>query len=295
MAEDDRVDVGFGFSDDYTAGVKEAKKETEEMNETLRETKDSSDDANLSFLATKEAVDAVGGSFAKIRAGAEDLNIVTEEQAEILRKVEGVADLFTGTAELALGTMKLWTQATVAQRNAMIGLGAAVGAAGLAFAAVNAESASARAHYSVLTGVTTGLALAEFTLAAAKMSSWVAGAGPLAPAMAALIGGALAASATYIASTRASVGLQTGRDQTVEAEVNATGDVRLHQGERIIVTREGGVPAELSALAGRAPLINHFHMTLVGQYNLGNPAGLRQTSEQIGRDVARQLGVMNIG
>lgn len=223
----------------------------------------------------------VGGSVAKIRAGLEDLQIVTEEQAEALRKIEGAADLFTGTAQLATGAMHLWKKATDAQKTAMIGLGLATASVGLAMMAMNAQTNEEAALFSTLTGITSGLAIAQFTLALAKYSAAVAGAGPAAPIMAAVIGGALVAASVYWVSTKDMASAQTGEGQVLNAEVLQTGLVEIHQGEQMSITRGGGVMANLRRTGGGG--FRDLNITLVGAFDPMDPRGQRRIATQLGR------------
>lgn len=294
--EEREVKATLKFEDEYTEGVKQASKETDRMDKSLEDVQESSLEANIAFMATLDAVDKLGGGVAKIRGGLEDLGIVNEQTAETLRKVEGAADLVVGTAEIAIVTMAGWTRATEGQRNALLGLGAAAAAAGLAFAAVNAETEEAKAVYSALTGVAAGLAAAEFTLAAAKMAGWVAGAGPLSPAMAAVIAGALvaasAAAATYWASTKETASAQMGEGQEkvfmVEEggdvrprrfAIDQTGEIQLHAGEEATITRRGA-PAEVSPIEQpRAPLIGVVNFN--GWFSPLDPRGQRRAAEAL--------------
>ena len=249
--DDKELKVSMEFDDNYTDKVEEAADSTEKLDKSLQDTEESALEANIAFLATMEAIDQVGGSVAKIRAGLEDLGIVTEEQAAALRKIEGAADLFTGTAQLATIATHGWKKATDLQKTSLLGVAAAAAAAGSAVMAMNAETAEQRALYSTLTGITAGLAIAQFTLALAQYSSAVAAAGPAAPIMAALIGGSLIAATTYWASTKAAAGAQTGPGEIREAEVMMTGQVEVHQGERMRLTRDGRTPASLRGMAER--------------------------------------------
>lgn len=292
------------FNDEYTDGVKEAKQSTDRLDKSLEDVGETSAEANLRFLATMEAIDKVGGAVSKIRGGLEDLGIVSEETAKQLRKIEGAADLVVGSAQIAIVGMEAWTRATDNQRTAMIGLAFAAAAVGSAMAAMNAQSEEERAVFSTLTGITAGLAAAEFTLAAAKAAQWTASSGPLAPVTAAAIAaglvGAAAAIATYIAASRndsESVRMQTGPGVIKEAEVLSTGQIAdgliVDAGEDVTVrASRPTVPDAIlrEKTGGSAPAIGEMNVTIIGAFNPWDPSENRRAAETLGENTVRKLG-----
>ena len=250
-----------------------------------------------------EAIDKVGGAVAKIRGGLEDLGIVSEETAEKLRKIEGAADLIVGSSQIAVVSMEAWTRATKNQRTAMIGLAAAAAAVSFAVAAANTENEDAKKVYSALTGVTAGLAAAEFTLAAAKAAQWTAASGPLAPVTAAAIAAGLvgvsAAIATYIASSekaQSTLGLQTGAGVIKEAEVLSSGQIAsgisVDAGEVVSVraARPNVAESILRERTTGGPMIREMNVTIIGAFNPWNPAENRKAAEVMGENIIRRLG-----
>lgn len=305
MANEEEVRVDMKFRDEYTDGVKQARDMTEGLDRSLEDAGESSAEANLRFLATVEAVDRLGGGVSKIRGGLEDLGIVSGETAEQLRKVEGAADLMVGTAEIAIVSMEAWTRATNNQKIALIGVASAAAAVGTAMVAMNAESEDQRKIFSALTGVTAGLAAAEFTLAAAKAAGWTASAGPASPAMAAVIAGSLvataAAIATYVVASRkaaeeAEAGLQTGPGVIKEAEVLASGQIadgiRVDAGEAISI--RAARPTATQAILGESrsmhPAIREMNVTIIGAFNPWDPAENRKAAEVLGENIVRRIG-----
>jgi hypothetical protein len=239
-------------------------------------------------LATVEAIDAWGGGVSKIRGGLEDLGIVSEETANKLRKVEGAADIMVGSAQISIVALEAWKRATDAQKFAMIELGLVTAAVWAAYGAFTAQSNAQRIAFSLLTGITAGLAAAKFTLALAEASAAIAAAGPAAPIVAGLIGGGLAAGAVYWAATKAKAEGQTAIGEEREFEVRQSGIVEVHQGERMRLSREGEGAANLGRpRRGSGANIN---VTLVGNFNLNDPVGVRRTGEQLGDYLDRYLG-----
>lgn len=178
--------------------------------------------------------------------------------------------------------------ANVTLRTSLIGVAFAAGAIGAAMLAVNAQTKEQQVLFSVLTGIATTLAIAQFAAAAGLFAANVAGAGILAPVLAAVIGGALAAAATFAAASKAQAGLQTGTGEAKEFEVGATGNVEIHQGEQGRITRGGGTPALLRPIEPRgAPIIGQ--LTIVNAFNPFDPSGQRMVADQIGGFIASRV------
>lgn len=288
MAEK-KLTVEMDFEDKYTDEVRDAADETDKLDRSLQSTEKSSMEANIAFLATVDALDKFGSGVSKIKGGLEDLNVVNEEQAEQLQKVVGAVDIFVGSAEIAVIGMAAWTRATEAQKTAMIGLGLASASAGLAIAAVNAQTKEGKAILSAMTGVTTGLAIAQFTLALATASQRVAAAGPAAPVVAGLIGGGLVAVGTYWAAIKSQAGAQTAPGEERVFEADTGGVIEIHGGETARITREGRTSPALRQREG-VPAIGTFNLTLVSAIDPFNPAGQRAIAERTADYMDRVLG-----
>lgn len=201
--DDETVQVGMRFEDEYSDGAKRAADAARDLDKTQKDVEESTLESNIAFLAQMEALDGVTSGYNQVIGGADDLGVVNQEQMEQLRKI-------TGALDLTVGSLKLYTIASEALADvntallipSLLGVAAAAGAIGFALMASNAQSEEARVTFSVLTGVATGLAAAQFTLAAANAFESVALAGPAAPIVAGLIAGGLAAIGTYLATAK---------------------------------------------------------------------------------------------
>lgn len=284
MADKD-LNVKMKFEDDFTEGAERAEGQAKKLDKSVDDLSESTVEANIQFLATVEAVDKLGGGVAKIRGGLEDLGIVNEETAESLRKVEGAADLMVGSAEIAIVTMHVWKGASDALKMSLIGTTFAAMGVGAAFLAINAQTEETRALFSALTGVSMGLAAAQFTLAAANSIAWVAANPLLAPVLIGAIAATVAGLATYIAAGRAAASAQTAPGEVKVLEVEGTGNVLVHAGEQMIVGRPG--PREGGRRRGREFPVTINFIGVVGTFD---QRALDKTEEIIGRVVSNALG-----
>lgn len=284
MADRD-VSVRMTFEDEYTDGVKKADDATKDLDSSTEKMTEANLEANVQFMATLQGMERFNGGIRKTIQGLNDVGIISEKTRQDLKGVTGGLDVMTGTLQVAYVAMTAWTRATEAQKMAMVGLGAAAGAVGLAMVAMNATTEKQRVLFSLLTGVTAGLAVAQFTLALAEMSAKVAAAGPLAPIMAALIGGSIVAGATYIAATREQASAQTGLGEAKVVEARTTGNFTIHEGEEAVVRRISA--AEAPAPGGPSVVVNN---TFVGWFSPLDPRGQQRISEETARGIYQRLG-----
>lgn len=268
MADDKEVKVKLTLEDEYSDKVEQAAEKTEKLDQATQDLKGSTLEENVAFLTTIETLDKFGGSVSKIRGGLEDTGLVSEDTAKQLMKVQGAVDLLVGSAEIFMMVQRVMNAEmlknitiTRTQALAMGTLAASAGAVGFAYAAINAGSREQAALYSTLTGITAGLAAAEFTLAVAKFSEAVAGWGPAAPIIAGIIMAAIAGGATYLASLKASAQTEEGEVRTVEQ----TGLVLVHAGEQI-----GRVSEPQQAATGSIQVVVNGHIKPVDERTLAD-------------------------
>ena len=240
---DKEVSVKLTLDDELSDGMDKATQSTERLNKSVESLKDSSIETNVAFMANLETLDRFGGSIAKIRGGLQDTGIVSAETAEQLMKVQGAVDLIVGSSEILIVVQRTLQKTTQTQALAMGTLAAAAGGVAAAYMAINARSEQERELFAALTGVSLGLAAAQFTLALAKYSAAVADAGPLAPVVAGIITASLAAGAVYFASLKASAETEPGEIRVVEK----TGVALVHEGETIGRVSEPIRPATMPA------------------------------------------------
>ncbi len=263
---DKEVKVKLELEDDYSDKVEQATRKTEDLDSSMQDLHGTTLEDNVAFLTTVESLDKFSGSISKVRGGLQDTGLVSEDMAQQLLKVQGAVDLVVGSAEIlmivqrALNSQMLANIAiTRTQALTMGTLAATAGAVGMAYMAINAQTKEERALFSVLEGATLGLAAAQFTLALAKFSQAVAGAGPLAPIMAGIITAAIGAGATYLASVKASAQTEPGQVRVVER----TGVVLVHEGEQI-----GRVSEPMEGELGSIQVVVNGHLKPVDEHVL---------------------------
>lgn len=282
--EDEIVKVGMRFEDDYSDGAKKAADAAKDLDQSQKDVEESTLESNIAFLAQMEALDGLTSGYNQVIGGADDLGLVNQEQMEQLRKI-------TGALDLTVGSMKLYTIATSALADvntaflipSLIGVAAAAGAIGFALMAASAQSEEARATFSVLTGVATGLAAAQFTLAAANAFQSVALAGPAAPIVAGLITGGLAAIGTYLATAKEEAitrpeDLNIPGAQTEPGEyrvVEQTGRAVIHEDEVIYTPARVTRPQRMGGLGAGTVLI------FQGVYDLSSRGGIEKIVDRM--------------
>jgi len=296
---DEELTIRANFDDRYTDKMVTAADETEEFRDQLDATRDSAMAANVSFIAQMQALDGVASGYGKAFSGARELGLINDELAVKLRKVKGVLDLTTGSAKMLQSAHQmLATTNTAMLIPSLLGVAFAAGAVAFAYMATNAESDRQRALFSVLTGVSVALAAAQFTLAAAEASVWVAKAGPAAPAMVAIIAGSLAAMATYMASTKKDMRTMSKElmpeGQTSPGEVRMieeTGLVKVHRGEEIIRPAEISAPGPMRRMRGQegGPII-----ILQGVWDINSETGLRAIAARLSAYMAKDEARMGM-
>ena len=252
----------------------------------------SSAEANLAFIAQMQLLEGLSSGYNQAFQGARDMGLINDDLAEKLIKVKGAMDLTIGTMKIYKTLSEALTLVNFASLiPSLIGVAFAASAVALAYLSVNAETERQRRLFSVLTGVSVGLAAAQFTLAAANASAWITAAGPSAPLMAGIIFGSLAAMGTYLASSRQELFVSPG-DLTPEGqtspgttrEIEETGRIVAHRGE--FLTRPGSVSPMIST-PGRQT--GDVTLVLQGVYNLDTVNGLRKISSMMSRGINQQL------
>lgn len=240
MADEREFKVTIVTDDQSTKNTQEAARATRNLDKAQRDLKKSTDDTNLAFLAEIEAIDKIHSGMQKIVGAVGELNLVNDKQLKQLRQLAAVLDLVVGSYEILLAVRKLdlidkltHIDLTNTQTIALGGMAAAMAGVGFAILAVNAQTDEQRALFSVLTGVTWGLAAAEFALAIAKVTEATLGFGTIAAI--GLITAALVSITTAVASAEASA--QTGPGEV--KIVTRTGNVTMHEGERVSRGRSG--------------------------------------------------------
>lgn len=269
MADDKEVKVKLTLEDEYSDKVEQATDKTEKLDGATKQLEGSTLEENVAFLTTIETLDRFSGSISKLRGGLQDTGLVSDDTAKQLQKVQGAVDMVVGSAEILVMLQKVLNAEmlknitiTRTQALAMGTLAASAGAVGFAYAAINAGSKEEKALFSALTGITAGLAAAQFTLAMAKFSEAVAGWGPLAPVIAGIIMASIAGGATYLASLKASAQTEEGEMRTVEQ----TGMVLVHQGEVIGRVSE---PAQAPA-GGTIQVVINGHLKPIDSQELAD-------------------------
>lgn len=280
---DETIIAEASFEDKYSAGVSKAAGETRKFKKELDNTKDSSEKANIAFLAQINALQGVQRGYSNVVSGVTTLGLLRPDEIAQLNKLKGVIDLVTGSLGLYKSVAKLVAATNI---NTLIpslwGIAAATAGIGFAMLAATTASEDMRKLFSALTGISIGLAAAQFTLAAANSFAAISAAGPLAPVVAGVIAASVAGIATYLATAKTQAAVSPGELPQAQTEpgqsrtVLQTGQAVVHEGEEI------NRPARVSS-----PRYGGLGMTVIfqGVNDLTTYGGRRMMVEQLAAEM----------
>jgi hypothetical protein len=276
---DEKLEVVAEFKDDYSKGAEKAADDTERLDNSLQGLEGSTVEANIAFQTQIQTLEAVSSGYNQVFGGVQDLGIVNEKQIEQMRKIKGGLDLTIGSMKL----YTVWTELSnklTEQQIALMGTAAlAIGSVAIAMLAVNAATEEQRAYFSVLTGVTAGLAVSKFMLATAEMSyksALTLGVGA----------GAIVAGITYMVSSMNAAkqeAVQVPGAQTDPGEVRRVtrgGFVELHTGDEVSRPAEITEPMPMRGFSGT--------IILQGVYDLDKRDGLSKVADALDPYLSRQ-------